>query len=111
MTNPRLTDLPKPPDGKQGWPWTEESSPSPVLPSNCSEWPRITVITPSFNQVRFIEETIRSILLQGYPNLEYLILDGGSSDGSVDIIGKYSRWIDYWKSEPDGGQSAAINQG
>jgi Glycosyl transferase family 2 len=107
----RLTDLPNPPAGKQGWPWTEESSSGFPLPPNRSEWPRITVITPSYNQARFIEETIRSILLQHYPNLEYLVLDGGSTDGSVDIIKKYSKWIHYWKSEPDGGQSAAINTG
>ena len=75
------------------------------------EWPRVTVITPSFNQARFIEETLRSVLLQGYPNLEYLVLDGGSSDGSVEVIKKYARWINYWASEPDGGQSAAINRG
>ncbi len=68
-------------------------------------------MTPSFNQGRFIEETIRSILLQGYPNLEYFVLDGGSSDNTVEIIKKYSQWIDFWVSEPDRGQSAAINRG
>jgi glycosyltransferase involved in cell wall biosynthesis len=71
----------------------------------------ITVITPSFNQAQFIEGTIRSVLLQGYPNLEYFVLDGGSADGSVDIIKKYEPWVSYWVSEPDGGQSAAINRG
>ncbi|HXG51586.1 MAG TPA: glycosyltransferase family 2 protein [candidate division Zixibacteria bacterium] len=74
-------------------------------------WPRITVVTPSFNQSSFIEETIRSVLLQGYPDLQYVVMDGGSTDGSVEIIRKYSRWIDYWTSGPDGGQSAAINRG
>jgi hypothetical protein len=73
--------------------------------------PRITVVTPSFNQGQFIEETIRSILLQGYPNLEYFVLDGGSKDGSVEIIKRYERWLTYWVSERDGGQSAAINRG
>jgi glycosyltransferase involved in cell wall biosynthesis len=74
-------------------------------------WPRITVVTPSYNQGRFIEETIRSVLLQGYPNLEYFIFDGGSTDNSVEIIEQYAPWLSYWVSEPDAGQSAAINRG
>jgi glycosyltransferase involved in cell wall biosynthesis len=69
------------------------------------------VVTPSFNQGEFIEETIRSILLQGYPGLEYFVLDGGSTDNTVEIIEKYSSWIDFWESGPDRGQSAAINRG
>jgi glycosyltransferase involved in cell wall biosynthesis len=79
-------------------------------PEGCV-WPRVSIITPSFNQGKFIEETIRSILLQGYPNLEYLIIDGGSTDESVEIIEKYSSWLSYWVSKPDGGQSDAINRG
>jgi len=76
-----------------------------------SAWPRITIVTPSYNQGEFIEETIRSVLLQGYPNLEYFINDGGSQDNSVEIIQKYSSWITNWISEPDQGQADAINRG
>lgn len=76
-----------------------------------SPWPRISVVTPSYNQGQFIEETIRSILLQGYPDLEYIIIDGGSSDNSVEIIRKHERWLKYWVSEPDDGQAAALNKG
>jgi glycosyltransferase involved in cell wall biosynthesis len=69
------------------------------------------VITPSFNQGEFIEETIRSILLQGYPNLEYAVMDGGSTDNSVETIKKYAAWLSFWVSGPDAGQSDAINRG
>ena len=74
-------------------------------------WPRITLITPSFNQGAYIEETICSILQQDYPNLEYIVIDGGSTDDTVSILKRYSKWIDYWVSERDGGQSSAINKG
>lgn len=90
------------------WPWV---SPLPGAGHPNRDWPKVTIITPSFNQGAFIEETVRSVLLQGYPNLEYIVIDGGSSDGTVDILKKYSPWISYWVSEPDGGQSEAINKG
>lgn len=76
-----------------------------------SSIPKITVITPSFNQGAFIEATIRSVLNQEYPNLEYFVLDGGSTDNTVSIIKKYARHITYWHSKPDRGQADAINQG
>lgn len=110
MRCPSLSELPAPPPGRTGWPWTEESLRLPERPE-ADSWPRFTVVTPSLNQGRFIEETIRSILLQGYPDLEYFVLDGGSTDNSIEIIRKYSPWITFWVSEPDGGQSAAINRG
>jgi len=74
-------------------------------------WPRISIVTPNYNYGQYLEETIRSILLQGYPNLEYIIIDGGSTDESVEIIRKYSKHIAYWTSESDGGQAHAINKG
>ncbi|MEQ9303871.1 MAG: glycosyltransferase family 2 protein [Marinoscillum sp.] len=74
-------------------------------------FPRISIVTPSYNQGQFIEETITSVLDQNYPNLEYIIIDGGSSDQTVDIIRKYERYLKYWVSEPDHGQSDAINKG
>ena len=75
-----------------------------------SEWPKIFIVTPSKNQGRYIEQTIRSILEQNYPNLEYIIIDGGSTDQTKNIIKKYSPSLSYWNSEPDNGQSHAINK-
>jgi hypothetical protein len=105
---PKLAELPPPPPGRTGWPWTE-ATPAPA--ADGTTWPRISVVVPSYQQGEFLEENLRSVLLQGYPDLELFVMDGGSKDRSVEVIRRYERFLAGWVSERDGGQSQAINNG
>lgn len=95
----------------KGWPWFEVQVDVPSELLQVPNLPKISIVTPSFNQGEFIEETIRSVLSQKYPRLEYIVMDGGSSDNSAEVFKKYSDRISFWVSEKDRGQSHAINKG
>ena len=103
----RLKQLPI--STKNGWPWNDETLPEKY--AHRKDWPKITIVTPSYNQGQFIEETLRSIILQNYPNLEYIIMDAGSTDNTLSVIESYREWIDVVISEKDEGQSDAIEKG
>jgi glycosyltransferase involved in cell wall biosynthesis len=106
MRAPALSEIPAPPPDKTGWPWTEETP-----RADKAQLPRISIVMPSLDQVAYLEAAIRSVLLQGYPDLELIVVDGGSIDGSVDVLRRYEEWLTAWTSEPDGGQYDAINRG
>ncbi len=110
MNSPRLLEkLLMVSAGRTGWPWEVETE----LPSDFAtvNWPRITIVMPSYGQVDFLEEGLRSVLLQNYPNLEFIVNDGGSSDGSSEILARYAPHLAHLQSVRDRGQGDAINQG
>jgi glycosyltransferase involved in cell wall biosynthesis len=111
MKCPLLNELPPPPVNRAGWPWTKETPRLPDVMPGGDPWPLISIVTPSYNREEFLEETIRSVLLQGYPELEFFVIDGGSSDHSVEVIRKYEKWLTAWVSEEDRGEYHAINKG
>ena len=111
MRCPSLRDLPAPPEDKQGWPWNVESPQLPDRMPDGAPWPRISIVSATLNQARYIELMLRSVLLQGYPDVELIVHDGGSTDGTLDILKRYDAWITYWVSEADRGQSHALNKG
>ncbi len=104
----RIQDLPTC-SSKTGWPWdTPDYSDRSIAIGHPL---KLSIVTPNYNGSQFLEETLRSVLLQAYPSVEHIVIDGGSKDDSVDIIRKYAPWLDYWVSEPDRGQAHAINKG
>ncbi|WP_183578611.1 glycosyltransferase family 2 protein [Mucilaginibacter sp. X5P1] len=103
-----LNDLPAPLNtAKKGWPWDEGSD----LKITGNNLPKVSVVVPSYQQGAYIEETLRSILLQNYPILELIIIDGGSSDETVEVVNHYKAFVSLFISEKDNGQSEAINRG
>jgi len=106
-----LADLPAPPEGREGWPWTWAPPPCPARRADGSPWPTLAVVTPSYQQGEYLEETIRSVLLQGYPALEYAVIDGASTDGTGAVLEKYRAFLTACVAEPDRGQVDALQKG
>ena len=111
MRRPTLREIPPTHPDRSGWPWTNGAQQSPETMPDGGPWPRISIVTPSLNQGAFIEESIRSVLLQAYPNLELIVVDGGSTDSSVETIKRYGEWLAHSICENDAGPAGALNKG
>jgi len=111
VKSPAVNEFPAWPPGRTGWPWTRGQAAVGAWRPDKDRLPRISVVMPSFNQGSFIEAAIRSVLLQGYEDLELIVVDGGSTDETVEILRKYEPWLTFWVSEPDAGQADALYKG
>lgn len=105
-----MTEMHNPTDELAAFTERQRFHPETVMARD-DTWPKITIVTPTLNQAPYIERTILSVLNQNYPNLEYMILDGGSGDGTSEIVSKYTRYLSHWRSEHDGGQAVALREG
>ena len=106
-----MKELPPAPPAKTGWPWTDGTPPSSTAGLDDRTWTRISIVTPSLNHGAFVEEAIRSVLLQDYPSVELIVVDGGSIDGSLEAIGKYATWLAHCICESDTGPANGLNKG
>jgi glycosyltransferase involved in cell wall biosynthesis len=96
-------------EARTGWPFDQQVDPGKY--ANADKWPLLSIIVPTFNQGEFIEEALRSILLQNYPRLELILIDGGSTDDTPKILEQYSPWLSFRQHKPDRGQGHALNLG
>lgn len=104
-------ELPSPAGCATGWPWTDDAATLPATLPDGQEWPLISIVIPSLNQGAYLEAAVRSVLRQGYPRLELIVMDGGSTDGSLEVIRKYEPWLSHWQSGVDRGPASALHAG
>lgn len=111
MRCPSLTELPPPPESTTVWPWTRGSRALPDTMDDGRPWPLISIVTPAYNQGEYLEQAIRSVLLQGYPRIEIIVMDGGSTDSTLEVLERYEPWLKHWVSKRDKGPASALNEG
>src|SRR2546427_8920245 len=109
MRGPARTELPPAPPQKTGWPWIERAQTPSLAPRDDPTWPRISIVMPSLNHGAFIEAAIRSVLRQDYPDLELIVVDGGSTDGCAETLARYGAWLTHQVCESDRGPADALN--